>query len=266
MKKIWANCIVKNEENFVWFSIMSMVDYVDKILVYDTGSKDKTAQIIKEVQKIKKNKISFKQVGEVDKHQFSKVRQQMLEDSVCDWILILDGDEVWWEKSIKKVVDEINKSGDGLDAIVLPFYNVVGDIYHYQTDAAGKYEILGKKGHLTIRAINRKIKGLHIGGPYGSEGYLGKNNIPIQEGDPKRIQYTDEPFLHLTHLKRSSLDDHNKYKYEIGEKFPENFKYPEVFYLSYPKIITSPWKKNSGLNLVKGRILTPLRKIKRKFL
>lgn len=242
---IWANTIVHNEENFIWFAIMSVVDYVDKILVYDTGSLDKTVKIIEEIKKNNGDKIIFKKVGKVDKHQFSKIRQRMLDESHCDWILILDGDEIWWEKSIKMVVDTINKKEEDLDAIAVPFYNAVGDIYHYQADAAGRYEILGKRGHLTIRAINRKIQELHIGGSYGSEGYLDKNNVPIQNTDSKRIQYIDAPFLHLTHLKRSTIDDHNKSKYEVGISFPKNFSYPEIFYQPRPKIVESPFVKRS---------------------
>ena len=49
--KIWANTVVHNEENFIWFAIMSVVDYVDKVLVYDTGSTDQTVSIIKEIKK-----------------------------------------------------------------------------------------------------------------------------------------------------------------------------------------------------------------------
>ena len=48
--KIWVNTIVHNEENFIWFAVMSVIDYVDKVLIYDTGSTDKTVEIIKEIQ------------------------------------------------------------------------------------------------------------------------------------------------------------------------------------------------------------------------
>lgn len=266
MKKIWVNCVVKNEENFIWFAITSVVDYVDKILVYDTGSKDKTVEIVKEIQKIKKGKIDLTEVGDVDKHMFAKIRQEMLDRSNCDWILILDGDEVWWDKSIKKLVNTINKKGDKLDAIVTPFINAVGDIYHFQPQNAGKYELAGRKGHLTIRAINRKISGLHTGGPYGSESYLDKNNIPIQKRDPKRIFFLDAPFLHLTHLKRSGNDDHGKYKYEEGYVFDKKFKYPEVFYQNYTSLVRSPWIKMTKVEEFKAMLLTPLRKAKRKIL
>lgn len=264
--KIWANCIVHNEENFVWFAIMSVVDYVDKILVWDTGSTDKTVEIIKEIIKEKGDKIEFKEVGSVDKYQFTKMRQVMLDESKCDWILILDGDEIWWKKSIKRVVDLINQKGSDIEAIVLPFYNAVGDIYHYQSQSAGRYEIAGRKGHLTIRAINLSIPGLHLASPYGQEGYVDEGGISVQQRDSKKLLFLDAPFLHLTHLVRSSKKRHNKFKYELGIPFPPNYKYPEVLNLPYPKIVASPWIKMSGVELLKARLLTPVRKIKRKII
>src|SRR3989338_7015752 len=109
--KIFANTIVNNEENFIWFAIMSVVDYVDKILVWDTGSTDKTVELVKGIRETKGDKVEFREVGVVDKHEFTKMRQMMLDESKCDWILILDGDEVWWEDSIKKVVKEIKTKG-----------------------------------------------------------------------------------------------------------------------------------------------------------
>lgn len=262
--KIWANTIVHNEENFIWFAIMSVVDYVDKVLVWDTGSTDKTVKIIQEIRKIKKEKIIFKEVGEVDKNEFSKMRQGMLDQSKCDWILVLDGDEIWPDISIKNVAKEIEKQKDTADAIVVPFYNLVGDIYHYQKKDAGKYKISGKIGHFTVKAINRSIPGLHLEGPYGVEGYLDKDNVYIQHRDPKRTVFLDAPFLHCTHLKRSSKNGHNKYKYELGISLPKDFRFPKVFYKDYPSSIPSPWVKTSGINKIIAGGLTPLRKIKRR--
>lgn len=243
--KIWANCIVHNEENFIWFALMSVVDFVDKILVWDSGSCDKTVEIIREIKKEKGDKIEFKEVGDLDKDEFTKMRQVQLEKSNCDWILILDGDEVWWSDSIKKVADLIKRNGKEIDAIVNPFYNMVGDIYHYQLEEYGRYEIAGRRGHLTIRAINRRIAGLHLAGPYGEETYVDKDEKPIQQRDSEKIVFMDAPFLHLTHLKRSSIDGHRKLKYDKGLKFNKSF--PEVFYLKRPVGIASPWKVRSKL-------------------
>lgn len=263
--KIWANTIVNNEENFVWFSIMSVVDFVDQVLVYDTGSTDKTVEIIKEIQKIKKGKVEFKEVGLTDKNQFPKLRQRMLEESKSDWILILDGDEIWWEESIKKLIKKINIGGNKVGGIVVPMIVPVGDIYHFQEQKAGKYKLLDRQGHLSLRAINKKIPGLHVDWPYGKESYLDTNNKLVQERQD--TIFLETPYLHTTHLKRSnSLRTSNKFKHELGKPVSSDFKYPEVLYDSYPTIVSSPWIKLSGLDLVSSRLLTPLRKIKRRLL
>lgn len=260
--KIWVNTIVHNEENFIWFSLMSVVDFVDKILVWDTGSTDETAKIIEEVKRIKGDKIEFRQVGETSPEQFTLMRQKMLEESKCDWILILDGDEVWWEESIKSLVNKINKDGDVVDGIVVPMIVPVGDIYHLQEDSAGEYCLLDRKGHFSLRAINRKITGLHVNLPYGQEGFYDTNNLPVQER--KKILFLKAPYLHTTHLKRSTQKrKYNKVKYELGQSISGEYKFPEVFYKEYPSFIRSPWVKMSGMEYVKASILTPLRKIKR---
>lgn len=262
--KIWVNTIVNNEENFIWFALMSVVDFVDKILVWDTGSSDKTVQIIKEVVKVKKSKLDFKQVGPVNGVRFTKMRQAMLEQSRCDWILVLDGDEIWWEASIKKLVNQINKFPRS-SGIVVPMVVPVGDIYHIQEERAGRYKILGRTGHLSLKAINRKIPGLHVDFPYPKEGYFDKENTKIQERED--IIFLDAPFLHTTHLKRSSQPKReNKFKYELGDKVSEEFGFPEVFYRECPALVKSPWDKISEAELFRARLLTPLRKLKRRIL
>lgn len=265
MKKkiIWANTVVNNEENFVWFSIMSVIDFVDKVVVWDTGSDDKTVEIIKEIKKIKGDKIIFEEVGPVNKFQFTKMRQFMLDQSKCDWILILDGDEIWWNDSIKKVVKEIKIKGDKIDGIVVPMNVAVGDIYHFQEEKAGQYQLLGKKGHLSLRAINRHIRGLHVNWPYGKEGYFDSDNILIQERE--RIIFLNAPYIHVTHLKRSGHKrKYDKFKHELGRNVSKGFKFPEVLYNPRPEFIPSPWVRISGTKLIKAFLLTPIRKIKRR--
>lgn len=258
------NTIVNNEENFIWFALMSVVDFVDKILVWDTGSTDKTVKVIEEVKKIKKDKISFREVGPVNEHEFTKMRERMLEQSKCDWFLILDGDEIWWKKSIKKVILEINKSGDKMDGIFVPMLVPVGDIYHLQEEKAGMYRIKGKKGHISLKAINRRIPGLHVDWPYGKEGFFDGSGKLVQKRE--KIVFLDTPFLHATHLRRSnSKRIYQKFKYELGNKVPDSFKFPEVFYEEYPSFISSPWQQMGGFGKLAASMLTPLRKAKRRF-
>lgn len=262
---IWANTIVNNEENFIWFALMSIIDYVDKVLIWDTGSEDKTVEIIKEIKKLKGNKIEFKEVGRVNNEQFTTLRQSQLDESKCDWILILDGDEIWWENSIKDLTQRIKKNGKDIEGIVVPTIVPVGDIYHIQEDKAGQYELLGRKGHFNLRAINRGIPSLHVDFAHPNEAYLDENNKAIHQKE--NIVSLDTPYLHVTHLKRSENERVvDKFKSEIGNSIPQNFKYPEVLYEPYPNIIKSPWNKISGFKLIKSRLLTPLRKIKRRLI
>lgn len=261
--KIWANTIVNNEENFIWFSIMSVMDFVDKVLVWDTGSTDKTVDIIREIKEICGDKVDFREVGAVDRYEFTKMRQKLLEQSDCDWILILDGDEIWWKDSIKKVVSKIHQGNT--EGIAVPMIVPVGDIYHLQQQEAGRYKILGKTGHLSLKAFSKHIPGLHVDFPYGKEGFLDQDNRFLQERE--KIIFLNAPFLHVTHLKRSSLKrKYEKFKYEIGKKIEDGFKFPEVFYQKTPSFIPSPWLRMQGLEKAKARLLTPLRKLKRRLI
>ncbi len=253
---------------------MSVVDYVDKIILWDTGSTDKTVGIIKELQKIKGDKIEFREVGSVSIEEFTKVRQQMLEETKSDWFMILDGDEVWWEGSIKKMIETIQKEGDYLESIISPHYNPIGDLYHYQEEAGGMYRIDNFQGHINIRAVNRKIKGLHFEKPHGQQGVYDGDGVLIQNRSKEKRKFLDAPYLHFTNMRRSfsAKEDKNvpkrkiKFKYELGIPFPESFKFPEVFYQPHPDIVPSVWDKMSKKYFLRASFETVLKKAKRKVL
>ncbi|MBI2600877.1 glycosyltransferase family 2 protein [Candidatus Daviesbacteria bacterium] len=274
MSKIWANTIVQNEERYLWFAVMSVINFVDKVLIWDTGSSDNTSKVVEELIKVNKSKIDFREIGPVDPVAYTSVRQRMLEETKNDWFLIVDGDEVWWDKSIKKLVDLVNKQGDKLDSIVTPYYNIVGDIYHYQEKEAGKYRIDDKKGHINIRAVNRKIPGIHFEKPHGQLGLYDLNHLLIQDRPQAERVFLDAPYMHFTNMIRSSsrkLDEKVpkrsfKLKYEIGKEFPNDFLFPEVFYREYPSFIKSPFQKMSKSFYLKSAILSIPRKVKRRLL
>lgn len=267
---IWGHSIVKNEDNYIWFSLMSVINYLDKILVYDTGSTDNTKKIINIIKNKYPDKIVFVDYGPVDEEGFTKARQDMLSKTKSDWVFLLDGDEVWWEDSLKKTVNLIQKENQNLEFIVNPCINLIGDIYHFQDDAVGEYKLLGRKGHMNIRAVNMSIDGLHFDKPYGSEGFFDKDNLPIQDREPVKAVFIDSPYLHFSHLSRSSHNNSSvmqrskKIKYELGSRFDKDFKYPEVFYQDYPDIVVNPWKKISTLFKARALFETPFRKLKRK--
>lgn len=271
---ITAHTLVKNEARFVWYAVMSIIEHVDKVLLWDTGSTDGTLQIIKEIRKYVGNKVETMEYGAVDAQTFAKVRQGMLDATDTDWFMVVDGDEIWWEDSIKQVVQVVKSRGSRIESIVVPTVNLVGDIYHYQEEAAGQYQLAGRTGHLNLRAVNRKIPGLHSHGPHGQWGWVDEQNKMIQERNKEKIIFVNAPYLHATHLVRSGEVNLEKdvpkreikLKHELGIPFPLDFYYPEVLFRPRPEIVPSVWVKRTQAYTTRAVLETPLRKLKRRIL
>ena len=269
---IWAHTLVKNEEKYLWYAVSSVIDYVDKLLLWDTGSTDGSSMIAKRLKEKFPERIDFKQVTLRGAEEFPKVRKAMLEVTDADWFIVVDGDEVWWEDSIKKVVRLISTRGRNIESIVVPMIYPVGDIFHRQEEAAGKYRIAGRKGHLNLRAVNRKIPGLSSSNPHGTWGWTDGEGKMIQDRDPKKIVFVDAPYLHFSLLPRAgerSEDEKvikraQKLKHELGTPFPKDYYYPEVFFRPRPDSVPSPWERMDTKFLIRSAIETPPRKIKRR--
>ena len=225
---IWVHCLLKNEENYIWYALNSVVGWVDKILVWDAESTDRTLPIVKEAIKRYGDKITLREYGPLSPKTYSLARQEMINQTKADWIIILDGDEVWWEDSIKKLCGLINEKGEYYESIVVRTINLIGDDYDNQ-------------------------------------------DRPIQERDRKKIFFLDTPYLHFTHLPRSSdLAKESqvpyrlkKIKHEIGICFPPDFYYPEALFRPRPKAVPSPWRPTSFKYNFRAFFETPLKRLRR---
>lgn len=78
--------IVKNEAQFLQQCLESVQSIVDEIIIVDTGSTDNTLEIASEFDA---KLYEFEWTGD-----FSEARNQALEQATCDWILVLDADEI----------------------------------------------------------------------------------------------------------------------------------------------------------------------------
>jgi len=272
--KIWAHTLVKNEERFVWYSVSSIIDYVDKMLLWDTGSTDDTLKILKALKKKYGEKIDLKIFGEVNAEEFAEVRQKMLDCTKSDWFIVSDADEIWWNKSANTLTQDIQKHGDKFESIFTPAVLVVGDMFHRLEDKAGKYKLKGKTGHYGLKAVNRNIPGLSSLRPHGSWGWVDCDLKMIQDREQDKILFSDSPFLHTTFLVRSKnkkLDKlvpkrKQKYKYELGVNLPKDYYYPEVFFQKKPEIVNSVWSVSDFGYKTKAFFTTPLKKIKRRII
>ncbi|HCC08717.1 TPA: hypothetical protein DEP81_01910 [Candidatus Woesebacteria bacterium] len=265
--KIIVHCMVKNEENFIWYALQSVLPFVEKIMVWDTGSEDKTVKII---ESIKSPKIELKIIGNVDKDSFTSARNEMLKNTdkqKYDWLMILDGDEIWPSNSFKKIKSFID-SHPGTQAIFLNTMNSVGDIYHKQTQSAGHYNIKGKSGHLSVRFINLKnVPNLRVDLPHGQQGFFSDKTL-IQE--LPNVDYVDTYYLHTTHLERSSLDKSTlkrsiKRKFELGERVPLD-QLPKIIFAKHSSLVPDVSKHMNFIVFLQCLALTIPRRIKRLFI
>lgn len=290
---ITAHTLVKNEARFIWYSVMSVLPFVDRVRLWDTGSTDGTLEIIEEIKKhpLAKGKIFFEKRTIIpfdeqlarqlmlDEHNkvvesFEDVRQDMLDATSADWFIMVDADEIWWDSSIKQLISFVRKEGHKYESVVVPTINMVGDMYHYQERKAGRYRLAGRVGHYNLRAINRRLPGLKSLGAHGVWGWADGDNKMIQDRDPKKIKFIDAPYLHATHLQRAGTRDADlrvlkrgfKRKFEIGIPFPRDYYYPEVFFRSKPDIVLDPWEPMNTSFKYRAVIETPLRKIHRRIL
>lgn len=252
---ITGHMVVKNEDRWIWFSIMSVIDFVDKLYVYDTGSRDKTKKIIETVINScaeYKNKITYKEMSNVHYKSFYSIRQDQISNTDTDYFMVIDGDEIWWDKSLHEI-DELIKNSRPL-LIATRFINCCGDVFHYRNSSRETYSIAGIIGNITIRVYSMKINGIACSGEYGKEGFVDSTGEMVQSRGYE-IKVMDNPYLHMSLLNRSSrqLGDYfviyrkDKLHTHWDAEFPENFKYPEVFYEDRPKIVRDPFKKDYNI-------------------
>lgn len=276
--KIAAQTIVKNEARFVWYSIMSVISYVDIFRVWDTGSNDGTKEIIEEIKKTKEAKaLDIFEYNEypVSDYDEEKARGEALrvhKSGPEEWFIVVDGDEIWWDSSIARLTQAIRNHSEEYESLIVPTVNLVGDMYHYQEKNAGQYLLKGKKGHYALRAVNLRIPGLKSLGKHGQWGWVDGGNQMIQYRNQEKIIYVNAPYLHTTFLQRAGtiiqdkevLKRSGKLKHELGENFPSDFYYPEVFFRPRPNDIASPWASMDVNFKFNALFQTPLRKIKRR--
>ncbi len=99
---ISACLMVKNEEELLPGCLDSIRDWVDEIIVLDTGSTDRTVDIAQEF-----GARIFHQPWEND---FSKHRNHSIDQATGDWIFIIDADERIVAEDVPQILSAVNDS------------------------------------------------------------------------------------------------------------------------------------------------------------
>lgn len=149
--KISACMIVKNEEEHLPRCLISSKDFIDELIIVDTGSTDKTIEIAKA--------FGASIYSHEWENNFSLHRNQAISYATGDWIFIIDADEeliINDKNNFKKYIENINKTK--IDAIALLVQDIQGGNIVMQFNSARLF----KKSCVEYRGIvhnQPKIKG-----------------------------------------------------------------------------------------------------------
>lgn len=154
---ISACMIVKNEEKQLPKCLRSIADFVDEIVIVDTGSKDKTIEIAKGY-----GARVFEHPWE---NHFSKHRNQSVDYATGDWILIIDADEELHPGDGPKLKGSVRSCSD-VDAILVRVESSTKD---------------GKTAHNSLRIFKNHLN-IHYEGRVHNElvGMHTARHIPIR--------------------------------------------------------------------------------------
>ena len=113
---ISACMMVKNEEEFLGECLDSVRDWVDEIIVVDTGSTDRTIEIARSY--------GAKIFHQEWLNDFSYHRNYSIDQASCDWIFIIDADERMVPEDVPVLLKLIND--DKFSLLSVNVYNVYG--------------------------------------------------------------------------------------------------------------------------------------------
>jgi len=200
--------MVKNEP-FVYYAVRSVYDYSDVIMLWDTGSSDRytLSDIERLLDEDVDKKIDFRHVPiEIDQTIFThenqkecadtwkgtfglgSVRQMQIDDTKTDYFMLVDGDEVHYNGTIKRIKSEVLPSLDGdLVWARIPYYNFCGI-----EQILGDKKAMGRIYKTSEIAVTKDFPELH---------YVKKVGRPTRFGNCMRVNNL-RPFAHFeTYLK-----------------------------------------------------------------
>lgn len=251
-----GHMLVKNEANWIYYSIKSVIDFVDKMIIFDTGSVDDTQKIIEYFANDEryKEKIVYEEKGPVTKENLHLLRQEMIDMTDTDYFFVVDGDEIWYPDVLDYIRNLLDKAEPEIDLLWTKDIYLGGDIYHYRDEKREMYHVVCSDGvdmygPYTIRFYSMKIPGINCSGDYGVEGFFDKDGVAVQDG-PWNIVLGDGVYLHTSYLPRAGVNGGDKmieYRAKKGRVFDHRFAldfiFPPALY-ERPVGITvyDPWK------------------------
>jgi len=207
--------IVRNEEDNIRYCLDSVKDYVDEIIIVDTGSTDSTVDICKEYTE----QVYFYQWND----DFSEARNESIKYATKDWILILDADEFVKQEEFGKLEELLQGIDDHIGALNW----LCVDMDKRDLGNIDYSELYQKEFVPTVTKVFRNDKGYYF--EYSLHNQL-------WTGD-EQIANTDLVFFHYGYIQseKKRIERYEKNIQKDLKKYPDDIyvKYNHARYFSY---------------------------------
>lgn len=206
--KIYAICLVKNEDDVIEQTLRHAARFCDRIFVIDNGSTDQTWDIVQSLQKQHEQIVPFMQT--VDRYdegmRWFAYDAQHRELSDNDWWLVLDADELLAEDPRPVIASAIRQEADVINAWQIQFYFTEKDYAEWEAGRDDRrtpiferrryYRIDWQEPRLfrnqTRRnTIFRQSKLLEANTPWASEIVRTKGKVARRRVFNRHFQYRD---------------------------------------------------------------------------
>jgi glycosyltransferase involved in cell wall biosynthesis len=117
MTDITVHCLVRNEEYFVRAALASVLPVATRVLVYDTGSSDRT---LDEIATLRSPKIEVVQKTDASPRRLTEYRNEMIEQTTTEWFWLVDGDEIYPVRALARLQTELARVPEWVHRIVIP--------------------------------------------------------------------------------------------------------------------------------------------------
>jgi len=196
--------IVRDEEEKLEFFLNDVKDFVDEIVIIDTGSKDNTKKIAKKFGKV----YDFRWNDD-----FSDARNFSVSKATKDWILVLDPDEVIDEKDLIKIKDITKNNKKDIMG-----YRLIQETYY-------KNKIISIRGICRLFKNDKRIRFVYpihetVRESIKKIGKIGKTGIIINHY-PKTDKDKKDYYLKLLDKKKKNFPESSvdkEIKNEIRER------------------------------------------------
>jgi glycosyltransferase involved in cell wall biosynthesis len=116
MLDITVHCLVRNEEYFVEAALRSVLPIAKRVLVYDTGSTDRT---LERIAAIGSDRIEVVRKTDASPGRLTDYRNEMIEQTTTEWFWLVDGDEIYPAAALPPLEAEMRRVPDGVHRIVV---------------------------------------------------------------------------------------------------------------------------------------------------